>query len=994
VHLLLVLSGVVACDRGCPLWYLDRDGDGYGDAGGEGERACEGEDVPGRVDNALDCADSDPERHPGAGERCDPEQIDDDCDGRLDDADDDRIDGIPTWADADGDGYGDLRSEPIDHCAIPDGRSSRGEDCDDSSAETFPGAAELETGCRQDEDGDGYGAVTPAGATTQPGTDCDDTSASIHPGAHELFGDGWDQDCDTIDPWVLFDDFEAGAASPEVWAPPLPSAQVVDIDGDLALELASDTVMQTVSVDTSACEHLLWHYEGKPEDEDGPVLQFFDGAGWVDLDRWPILEDPPRRPQTRWGLLPASAFHPQLSLRFVTPEPFLLDDFRLSCSGPDADGDGIGTRDDCDDSAEAHWFDCGLCVDSDADGYGRDCDLGEDCEDTEPGSFPGNPDLASDGLDDDCNGYDGPSLYDDFEAGTLDPAVWDSMSGALYSDNYVHRGRWALQLSEVSEAVSLPFDASLCEQLWWSYWVKRGADAPETDNALVLSWDDGTGWVPFDVVTGNGVPDVTLLERHGVISDPAALWPGLRLRLHTEGPTDPFDDDRYYVDELLVACSGPDSDGDTFPSDRDCDDGDAAHWDDCARCDDADSDGYGARCDLGEDCDDDDSLVHPARADLFGDGLDADCDGFDGETLQEDFELGHFSAALWESLLGAEITESYVASGAYAALFYAQDLVSTLPFDTSACPALLWRFQGQRVTPPPDEEDLLELSYSDGSSWRSFYRWPGTGSRDDEFREYTGVIEDAAALGPDFRLRLELAEGAGGRFIVDDLVVACTERDLDLDGRVGVLDCDNQDPAHWTDCGSCEDSDGDDHGPGCDLGGDCQPDDPAISPGVPDPAGDGLDQDCSGLDGPDLREDFEGDVLPWERWSEYEGAVSVARESGGNHYLELAGHELLASTRKDLSACASLAWSYESRLDSSPLAPHESLFFEWWDGAAWVVADQQPGGPLSTTFDPRSGEIVDPAALAPGFRVRLRTDSQAMYSQVNVDNVTLTCVLP
>lgn len=46
--------------------------------------------------------------------------------------------------------------------------------------------------------------------------------------------------------------------------------------------------------------------------------------------------------------------------------------------------------------------------------------------------------------------------------------------------------------------------------------------------------------------------------------------------------------------------------------------------------------------------------------------------------------------------------------------------------------------------------------------------------------------------------------------------------------------------------------------PGACGGADCDDLDPAIRPGVPDPVGDGVDQNCDGLDG----EDVDGDGVP------------------------------------------------------------------------------------------------------------------------------------
>ena len=62
------------------FWYLDGDGDGFGDPGQELGVSCEATD--GYVSNAVDCDDADSGIYPGALEACDT--IDNDCDGEID----------------------------------------------------------------------------------------------------------------------------------------------------------------------------------------------------------------------------------------------------------------------------------------------------------------------------------------------------------------------------------------------------------------------------------------------------------------------------------------------------------------------------------------------------------------------------------------------------------------------------------------------------------------------------------------------------------------------------------------------------------------------------------------------------------------------------------------------------------------------------------------------------------------------------------------------
>ena len=79
-------------------WYADEDGDEVG--AGEGVVAC---DAPtGYVDVDGDCDDADATVNPSADELCNG--VDDDCDGSVDE---DAVDTVLLYADADGDGLGD-----------------------------------------------------------------------------------------------------------------------------------------------------------------------------------------------------------------------------------------------------------------------------------------------------------------------------------------------------------------------------------------------------------------------------------------------------------------------------------------------------------------------------------------------------------------------------------------------------------------------------------------------------------------------------------------------------------------------------------------------------------------------------------------------------------------------------------------------------------------------------------------------------------------------
>ncbi|MDP6947375.1 MAG: putative metal-binding motif-containing protein, partial [Myxococcota bacterium] len=97
-------------------WYLDVDGDGYGDDDIT-EVTCDA--TAGYVIDGGDCDDDNPEAYPGRREVCDG--ADNDCDGLTDDEDEDMT-GEGTWyLDADGDGYGDPDAQTVEQCEQPSG---------------------------------------------------------------------------------------------------------------------------------------------------------------------------------------------------------------------------------------------------------------------------------------------------------------------------------------------------------------------------------------------------------------------------------------------------------------------------------------------------------------------------------------------------------------------------------------------------------------------------------------------------------------------------------------------------------------------------------------------------------------------------------------------------------------------------------------------------------------------------------------------------------
>ena len=126
----------------------------YADADADGSPACE------------DCNDANPDQHPAAQETCN--NLDDDCDQLIDDADPSLSGASTFYRDLDGDGYAGSGASTT-ACTAPVGYAANTGDCDDGDAAIHPAATEVCDPLDTDEDCDGSSDDSTPAPTPPPG---------------------------------------------------------------------------------------------------------------------------------------------------------------------------------------------------------------------------------------------------------------------------------------------------------------------------------------------------------------------------------------------------------------------------------------------------------------------------------------------------------------------------------------------------------------------------------------------------------------------------------------------------------------------------------------------------------------------------------------------------------------------------------------------------------------------------------------------------------
>jgi hypothetical protein len=180
-------------------WWEDADYDGYGDPDSTPVESCSdptaGTTLYQRNDD--DCDDTDATISPAGTETCDPDDIDEDCDGLVDD-DDPSVEArsLTTWyVDADADGYGDKTATGVRTCDMPTDAvyADNRLDCDDVDADVNPDGTEvcdgIDNDCKSGTSEAGLVTfVDTSGSSSDASTDWKGSSTTL--GAVTLKNDG------------------------------------------------------------------------------------------------------------------------------------------------------------------------------------------------------------------------------------------------------------------------------------------------------------------------------------------------------------------------------------------------------------------------------------------------------------------------------------------------------------------------------------------------------------------------------------------------------------------------------------------------------------------------------------------------------------------------------------------------------------------------------------------------------------------------------------
>ena len=536
-----------------------------------------------------------------------------------------------------------------------------------------PNALGLDGGPKLGCDADGDGVRADDG-------DCRPDDPAFHPGAHEATP-GLDSDCSgfaVLDERTFKDD-DGSATATGVWefGPPsaVPGLGYQGVDGWCtvcggtpdAFEQADLTFDFDLVGAVGAVQLEVVHAWDMPDEEGGAVAQWFDGADWSQL----VPANGYPAPQAPAGDLMALS---ALGMWSGAAGRWVLDTFDVSqagggalqfrvhadvgpsAAGPgwsvgrvgvsveDADGDQRAWEQDCDDADPDTYLgapevpydgvdqDCDGDDLSDVDGDGFDGgSAGDDCDDQDPLTSPDGEEVAYDGVDQDCDGEDLTDVDGDGEAAS-------QAGGEDCDDEDDSINPWAVEVPY--DGIDQDCDGDDLVDVDGDGHPGIGEDGVvDCDDQEPLAWP---GNVDF---CGDGIDNDCdgAVDRQGDVDvDGFDVCDGdcddLRaaVRPDADEACDGLDTDcdgALDLDELDVdgdgalACAGDCDDADPVRAagflevcdgiDNDCDRGiDEGH--------DADGDGFNG-CTV--DCDDQRSLVYPGAKVVCDSNLDHDCDG-------------------------------------------------------------------------------------------------------------------------------------------------------------------------------------------------------------------------------------------------------------------------------------------------------------------------------------------------------------------------------
>ncbi|MEQ1505775.1 MAG: MopE-related protein [Myxococcota bacterium] len=351
-------------------------------------------------------------------------------------------------------------------------RAGAAESCDGRDDDGDGAVAEGPVYAAIDADGDGFGDAIGAAlfadcgelpAGYAPPTDCDDADGAVHPGATEGC-DGRDDDCDGV--------FDDGACDGDVFTYDEQAWLVVEKEIDwFSADDACRSIDWALATPSDQSQHkglydAIWGHD------EGPYwIGYTDAAlegdwWWIDgampgFAPWapgePDDDDPDGQDCAVFDL--DGTFYDRTcswTYPYACERPCAAHDWFW-----DGDGDGLGDPSDrwwgCEppDGVVANPLDCDdrdpsqpvvRYADDDNDGYGGvgaigcgdagPTGVGGDCDDADGAVSPGAPEVADDGIDQDCDGAD---LRSDDPDPTTTATAPDDGSGDADHDGVIDR---------------------------------------------------------------------------------------------------------------------------------------------------------------------------------------------------------------------------------------------------------------------------------------------------------------------------------------------------------------------------------------------------------------------------------------------------------------------------------------------------------------------------------------------------------------------------